>query len=120
MKPVHWLLEVSIEPSLANNFDQIMRDLVEETDRETGTMACEWNFNDDGTLCHIYERFANADAAMIHLGMFGDQFAAQFLSVCSIIDLTILGYASEEVKAALKGFNPTVLHQRAGFARFAV
>ena len=119
MRPVYWLLELSIEPSQANEFDQIMKDLVAETDRETGTMACEWNFNDDGTVCHIYERFENADAAMIHLGMFGDRFADQFLSACSVTDLTILGYASDEIKGALKGFSPTVLYQRAGFARFA-
>lgn len=118
MRPVHWLLELSIELSHSDDFDKIMKELVDEADRETGTMACEWNFNDNGTVCYIYERFANADAAMIHLGMFGERFADQFLSICRVTDLTILGYANDEVKAVLKGFNPTVLNQRAGFARF--
>lgn len=118
MRPVHWLLELSIELSQVDDFDLVMKDLLEEADREAGTMAYELNFNDDGTVCYIYERFTNADAAMIHLGMFGERFADQFLSVCRVTDLIILGYASDEVKAVLKGFNPTVLHQRAGFARF--
>ncbi|MFK7995253.1 MAG: putative quinol monooxygenase [Granulosicoccus sp.] len=118
MKPVHWLLELSIEHSQAGDFEQVMKALVEEADREAGTMAYEWNFNDDGTVCYIYERYTNADAAMIHLGMFGEKFADQFLSVCRVTHLTILGFATDEVMAVLKGFNPTVLHQRAGFARF--
>ena len=118
MRPVHWLLEISIDPSQSKDFDQIMKALVRETDRETGTMACEWNFNEEGTICYIYERFTNADAAMIHLGMFSERFADQFFSVCSVSSLKILGYASDEIKYALRGFNPLVLQQRAGFARF--
>ncbi len=118
MRPVYWLLEVSIELSYFDDFEKLMMELVLEADREAGTMACEWNFNSDGTVCYIYERFTNADAAMIHLGMFGERFAEQFLSVCRVSNLTILGYANDELEDVLKGFNPTVLHQRAGFARF--
>lgn len=119
MKPVHWLLVLSIEPAQSDAFHAVMKDLIKETDREPGTMAYEWNFNDDGTVCLIYERFSDADAAMIHLSMFGDLFAERFLAACSVTGLTILGYTSNEVKSALKGFNPTVFSQRAGFARFA-
>jgi len=119
VKSVHWLLELSIHPEHINDFDAIMLELVRETDREVGTMACEWNFNDDGSICTIYERFMDADAAMVHLGMFGDRFADRFLKASTVTRLTLLGHVSDELKNALKGFNPMVLTQRAGFARFA-
>ena len=96
-----------------------MKDLVYEADRETGTMACELNFSEAGDVCNIYLRFVDADAAMIHLAMFSDKFSPRFLKACSVTRITILGFANEEVRLALSDFQPVVLSQRAGFARFA-
>jgi len=94
-------------------------ELISEADREIGTMAHEWNFNDDGSVCQLYARFVDADAAMLHLGMFGEKFADRFLKACSVTGVTILGYANDDVRGALAKFSPNVLTQKAGFARFA-
>jgi len=119
MRPVHWLMEVSIEEQQADSFNTLMMEVVQKADQEVGTMAHEWNFSDDGSTCTIYERFVDADAAMLHLGMFGEQFAERFLCSCCITGITVLGYANDEICGALEGFQPVVLSQKAGFARFA-
>ncbi len=119
MRPVHWIMELSIDQQKVNDIDTLMEELVSEADREIGTMAHEWNFSDDGSVCQLYERFVDADAAMLHLSMFGEQFADRFLSACSVTGVTILGYANEDVLGALARFSPNVLTQKAGFARFA-
>jgi len=119
MKPVHWLMELSISGQQSGDIDALIKEFVSEADKEVGTMAHEWNFNEDGSICQLYERFVDADAAMLHLGMFGERFAERFLKSCSITSITILGYANEDVRGALERFSPVVLTQKAGFARFA-
>lgn len=119
MKPVHWLMELSIGERQADHIDSLMQELINEADREVGTMAHEWNFNEDGSVCQLYERFVDADAAMLHLGMFGERFAERFLNTFTVTSITILGYANDDVRGALERFSPVVLRQKAGFARFA-
>lgn len=118
MRPVHWLMELVITDQQASEFNLLMQELVVEADREPGTMACELNFNDAGDVCNIYVRFVDADAAVIHLAMFSDNFMKRFMRTCSVKGTTILGFANDEVRLALQGFSPVVLSQRAGFARF--
>lgn len=119
MKPVHWLMELSITDQQASAFNKLMKEFVAEADHEPGTMACELNFNDVGDICNIYVRFADADAAMIHLAMFSDNFGDRFRQTCSVTGTTILGFATEELRLALQGYSPVVFSQKAGFARFA-
>jgi len=119
MRPVHWIMELSIDELKVDDINALMEELISEADREIGTMAHEWNFNDDGSVCQLYERFVDADAAMLHLGMFGEKFADRFLRACSVTGVTILGYANDDVRGALAKFSPNVLTQKAGFARFA-
>lgn len=119
MRPVHWLMELAISEQQSVEFDILMKELIAEADREIGTMACELNFSDQGDICKLYLRFVDADAAMLHLAMFNEGFIERFLSICSVTGITILGFANDEVRCALKEFSPVVLSQRAGFARFA-
>lgn len=119
MRPVHWLMEISITKKQSRDFQLLMKELLVAADRETGTMACEYNFSDDGHTCQLYLRFIDSDAAMIHLAMFSDHFIDRFLQNCSVKGLTVLGFPNDDVCNALKDFKPVFLSQRAGFARFA-
>lgn len=112
-------MEVAIADESMCEFNVFVDDLVSAADRETGTMACESNFSDDSRICQIYLRFIDADAAMVHIAMFSDLFIERFLSICDVQGIVVLGYPDEQVCRALKDFNPVVLCQRAGFARFA-
>jgi len=119
MRPVHWIMELSISEQQFDVINALMEELISEADREIGTVAHEWNFNDDGSVCQLYERFVDADAAMLHLSMIGEHFADRFLAACTVTRVTILGYANEDVRRALAKFSPNVLTQKGGFARFA-
>ena len=119
MRPVHWLMEITIAEPQCEEFNLFMKDLLTAADREPGTMACEYNFSDDERTCQLYVRFIDADAAMIHIAMFSDDFIDRFMQICTVKGITVLGYPNEDVCSALKGFNPVVLSQKAGFARFA-
>lgn len=119
MRPVHWLMEIMISEQRSRDFQSLMKDLLVAADRESGTMACEYNFSDDGHICQLYLRFIDADAAMIHLAMFSEHYIDRFLQICSVKGVTVLGFPNDDVCSALKNFNPVILSQKAGFARFA-
>ncbi len=115
---VHWVLELAIEPENTEAFKVVMADLVAATEKEAGTVAYEWHFNEAGTICHIYERFRDSAAAAIHLGMFGESFAERFLEAGRPTRLTVFGDPAPEVIEILSGFSPLILKREAGFSRF--
>ena len=49
--------------------------MVASARQEADTLGYEWFLEHDGCTCHINERFADSDPAVIHLGSFGANFA---------------------------------------------
>lgn len=54
-----------------------MTTLVDATRRnEVGTLNYEWAISNDQKVCHIYERYQDSVAVMIHLKSFAANYAA--------------------------------------------
>jgi quinol monooxygenase YgiN len=70
---VSWNLELAVRDERLDDFQTLMHEMVESTRSEPGTQAYEWFLSGDGTVCHIYERYADSGAAMAHLGTFGSR-----------------------------------------------
>jgi quinol monooxygenase YgiN len=113
---IHWLLEVAILPGQLENFRAVARDLIASTKSEPGTLAYEWNLSENETVCHIYERYQNSDAALAHVKGFG-AFAERFLQACRPTRFDIYGTPNEAVKAALADFGPVYFSPLGGFNR---
>lgn len=94
-----------------------MREMVAATREEAGTQSYEWFLSGNGSVCHINERYANSDAAMIHLGNFGSKFAERFVGCFAPTALSVYGDPSADVRAALDGFGATYLGALGGFSR---
>lgn len=115
---VSWLLTLNIQAGQQQAFRALMNEMVSATRAdEPGTLDYEWSLTDDGTQCHLFERYADSDAAMAHLGNFGSKYADRFMAVLTPVGFTIYGTPSPAVKEALAGFNPTYLSPAAGFSR---
>ncbi len=69
------------------------------------------------TVCHIYERYADSDAALVHLGNFGAKFAERFLECFEPTSLFVYGEPSDEARAALDGLGAVYLGTVGGFSR---
>jgi len=104
-KQIYWILEVAILPGQLENFRAVARDLITATEPEPGTLGYEYALNDDGTVCHIYERYQNSDAVVTHAQSFGN-FADRFLQACRPTRFHVYGTLNEEAKAALTDFDP--------------
>ncbi len=115
---IFWLLELSVKPGEADTVKALMHEMTEATRaNEPGTLNYEWTFSDDGATCHLFERYADSAATLVHLGSFGANFADRFLAALEPTGFTVYGNPSAELREALTGFGPVYMAPAAGFAR---
>jgi quinol monooxygenase YgiN len=117
-KNVYWMLELSVNDGKLDELEALMEEMSKATEAdEPGALAYEWWLSDDDKTLHLYERYADSAATMVHLGNFVSKFAQRFMGVVTPTGFTVYGDASDEVKGALADFGPTYMKQAAGFAR---
>ncbi len=115
---VHWLLELNIKDGKLDDFKAVMNEMIEATRaNEPGTLNYEWFISEDGKSCHLYERYVDSAATMIHLGSFGEKFAERFLAALEPTRFMVYGNPNDEVRAALAGFGAVHMSQIGGFVR---
>ena len=115
---VAWLFELAVKDGREADLQALMAEMVEATRAdEPGTLDYEWYLSDDGRRCHVWERYADASAAMVHLGMFGRRFMKRFFDVLAPERLTLYGAADDAVRGALAQLGPVVMARAAGFNR---
>jgi len=115
---VYWVLKLDVNPGKLDDAEALMQEMVTATfDNEAGTLNYEWNFNDDKSGMHIYERYADSAATMVHLGNFGAKYAERLMQCFTPADFAVYGTPSDEVKAALAAFGPVYYTPAEGFAR---
>src|ERR1700693_1107897 len=61
----------------------------------------EWAISDDRQVCHLYERYQDSAAAIIHLESFGEHFAARMVEVVKLTRCFVYGTPSAQLKDAL-------------------
>jgi quinol monooxygenase YgiN len=113
---ISWILQVAIHPGKLDDFRSVAKDLIAKTQSEPGTLDYEWNLSEDGTICHIFERYENAGALVTHVESFG-AFAKRFMEACHPTRFHVYGTPNEAVKAALADLNPIYFTPLGGFSR---
>ena len=114
---VSWNLQQAVRDGRLDDFRSLMHEMVESTRAEAGAQAYEWFITEDGTTCHLYERYVDSDATMVHLGTFGARFAERFLSCVEPTGFNVYGDPSDEVRGVLDGFGAVYMGRFGGFAR---
>ena len=107
---VSWLLDFAIKDGQRENFDAMLKDMVESAQsNEPNTLNFEAFINPDGKNGQLYERYRDSAATMIHLGTFGEKFVDRFLAVLDPVRFLIYGTPNGEVKVALEPFGPVYM-----------
>ena len=114
---VYWVLELAVRPDRLDDFRGLMREMVAAAASEPGTLNYEWNISSDGTACHIYVRYENPAAVMLHMASFGTQFDSRFAALAQITRMVVYGAPNAEVKAALAPYGAVYFAPLGGFAR---
>ena len=115
---VYWILELSIKDGQLESFRSLMHEMTTATQNdEPGALNYEWWISEDNSTCHLYERYEDSAATMVHLGNFGSKFAERFMSHVDPTGFTVYGNADDTVKGALAAFGPVYMQPFGGFGR---
>jgi len=112
---VYWIVDLKVKD--VDAFKALAAEMVASTKEETGALNYEWSLNEDNSICHIYERYEDSAAVMVHMGSFGTKFAERFMALTDVQGFTVYGNPNAEVKNTLAGLSPTYMHSFDGFAR---
>lgn len=115
---IHVFLDVQVPQDKRAAFDAVMADLVSDAKREDGTLIYEWNFAEDGTTCHIHERYRDIPHGEIHVRNFAENHAGRFFEAIGGITAAVYGDAGGYIRGVLDGVKPSYFSRVAGFNRF--
>ncbi|MDH3471795.1 MAG: hypothetical protein OEM94_10815 [Acidimicrobiia bacterium] len=73
--------------------------------------------SDDGGAVHIYERYEDSAAAMVHLGGFGEKFADRFFASVDPAGFDVYGNSDETVREARGEMDANFMTTFGSFAR---
>lgn len=114
---IAWIFELTLPEGNHIKLKDLMVELVESSMNEPGTLSYEWTLNENVTVCHIHERYADSASAIVHLQTFTEKFAARLLALGAATGFVVYGNPSAELKDALKGFGGTYMAPIGGFNR---
>ena len=115
---VYWIIEANVQDGKLEELKSLMQEMSEATKAdEPGALNYEWSLSEDGTVCHIFERYADSAATMVHMGNFGKKFAGRFMGALKPFRCTLYGNPDEKVCAAMKPMGYVAMKPAAGFSR---
>ena len=114
---VSWSLQMKVREGCLEDARSLVPEMVAATRNEQGALTYEYFLSEDGGSCHIYERYADSDAVMEHLGNFGANFAERFMGCFEPTSFSVYGPASADVREALTAFGAMHLDSMDGFRR---
>jgi len=122
---VFFIVELQIGLGQVEELQAVMQEMAAVTRAdEPGTLNYEWFLTADGRSCHIYERYADPAAAVVHSATFPEQLGRR-AQAFRPTRLTAYGSLTEEVMTkrieplleAVPDISVTYLEARGGFIR---
>lgn len=115
---VYWMLETSVKDGKAEDLKSLMAEMIEATrNDEPGALDYEWSLSADEKTLHIFERYADAAATMVHLKNFGANFAGRFMQCLAPTGFKLYGNHDQAVRDAVAPMGAVVMNPVGGFSR---
>jgi autoinducer 2-degrading protein len=112
-----WVLQCAVKDGQLDAFKELMDEMVAGTSDEAGALTYEWFISDDGSTVHLYEKYADSDAAIAHLTGFREKWAGRFMSSVDVKGLTVYGSPSEAAREVMAPLGAKLLAPWGGFSR---
>jgi quinol monooxygenase YgiN len=116
-KEVFWLFTLAVNPGKFSEFKDLVAQIVAKTRDEPGTLAYQYAVSDDLQTVHIYERYRDSAAFVVHVEQNFAGFAERFLALVSVSSLVVYGTPDAAARRALDGFNAVYMNLFDGFTR---
>lgn len=115
---VYWMLEATINDGKMDDLKSLMADMVEATKNdEPGTLNYEWSLGPDNKTLHVFERYEDSVATMIHIGNFGSKFAERLMSCVTPTAFKLYGNPDQSVLDGVAALGAVVFSSIGGFSR---
>jgi len=115
---VYWIIEANIVEEKLAELKELMGTMSAATKSdEPGALNYEWSLSADETVCHIFERYVDSDATMVHMKNFGSKFAKHFMSVLKPKSCILYGSPDERVQKAMAPMGAVLMTPASGFSR---
>ena len=113
------MIELAVKDGQLDTFEELMKEMVEGTGEEPRTLSYEWYVSEDGAVVHIFEKYADSDAMLVHVNGFLEKWARRFMGCVDITRFVVYGDPSPAAREILDGWKATYLRPFGGFSRFA-
>lgn len=111
---IGWIVEAKIKDGKRDEFEAVVKDIVEATRKEAGTLNYQYFVSDDGDVL-VFERFADLESAHIHITNW-DTFAERWVAAAPVTRMVHLGKLPPELTERHAVLTPKLLKPFAGFA----
>ena len=116
---VAWVIELALKDGQLDTFRELMNEMVEGTSAEPRTLAYEWYISEDGGTVHIFEKYADSDAMILHVNGFIANWSGRYMECVDITRFVVYGDPSPDARAILDGWGAKYLGTWGGFSRFS-
>jgi quinol monooxygenase YgiN len=116
---VSWVVECTLKDGQLDTFEELMREMVEGTSAEPGTLAYEWYISSDGSKVHIFEKYATSEDTITHVNGFIAKWAGRFMECVDMTGFVVYGDPSPAAREILDGWGAVYMGPWGGFSRFA-
>ena len=89
-------VEAKIKDGKRDEFEAVMKEIVAETEKESGTLNYQYYVSDDGDVL-VYERFATVESAHTHVDNW-DRFAEHWVAAAPATRMVHLGDLPKELR----------------------
>lgn len=115
---VYWIIEAEVNDGKLDELKSLMTEMSDATfSDESGALNYEWSLSEDNKTVHIFERYVDSAATMIHMGNFGAKFAGRFMGAVKPAKCTLYGAPDDNVLKAMKPMGAVLMTSAAGFSR---
>ena len=112
---VSWHVELAIKSGKLDDLRVLTDEMVGATRLEPGTLNYQRFVTENGEFLHIYERYANSEAALAHLKNFTAKFGARYSALVERRRFVFFGAPSDELRRFLEQFGAVYARPFAGF-----
>jgi quinol monooxygenase YgiN len=116
-KDIYWLCTFRLKPEDFPAFKAVVAPLVDETRKEDGSMAYEYNITADQTMVHIIEHYRDSAAVVHHVTKTFSRFAEPFTALASVESFVVYGTPEPEARAILDSFGAVYVIPFDGFTK---
>ena len=118
-KEVSWHVELTLKSGQIESFQALTGEMVEAARSDSGVLSYQRFVSNDGTLIHVYERYADSAAALTHPRNFAKNFSSRYLTMVERRRFLVFGRPNDELRRLLNEFGAIYLRPFGDFAYWA-